>query len=103
MITPICKNLIKDLLIKDEFRRLGSRTGASEVKAHLFFKHIKWALLRNMEPPLVPFVRHETDTRNFRNMKEDSVLDFSTQVLVDDTEESNPFHGFESVTFHRDE
>ena len=66
---------------------------------------MNWALLRNTDPPLVPFVRNETDTSNFRNIKEqsDSVLDFSGQVLLDDIAESNPFHGFESVSFHRDE
>lgn len=49
-----CKSLIKQLLAKQENRRLGSKAGASEVKAHPFFKPIKFALLRHMTPPIIP-------------------------------------------------
>ncbi|KAI8058310.1 kinase-like domain-containing protein [Syncephalis plumigaleata] len=48
------KNLIKKLLHKDENKRLGANSGASDVKAHVAFKKINWALLRNMEPPIIP-------------------------------------------------
>jgi hypothetical protein len=95
--------LIKELLIKDEFKRLGSRTGASEVKAHIFFKKTNWALLRNTTPPIIPYVSHSLDTSNFRSLKDDGRLDLDFQVLLDDPLESNPFHGFESVSFHRNE
>ncbi len=37
-----------------EGKRLGSKSGASEVKAHPFFKSIKFALLRHMTPPIIP-------------------------------------------------
>lgn len=49
-----CKSLIRHLLEKEETKRLGSKAGASEVKAHPFFKSLKFALLRHMTPPIVP-------------------------------------------------
>ncbi|GFR40580.1 hypothetical protein Agub_g1160 [Astrephomene gubernaculifera] len=48
------RDLIEKLLVKDVSRRLGSRTGANEIKAHPWFKSINWALLRNEAPPYVP-------------------------------------------------
>ncbi|GLI69548.1 hypothetical protein VaNZ11_014099 [Volvox africanus] len=48
------RDLIEKLLIKDVGRRLGSRTGANEIKTHPWFKGINWALLRNEPPPYVP-------------------------------------------------
>jgi protein-serine/threonine kinase len=52
--TTLCKSIIKKLLIKDEHRRLGSQTGASEVKQHKWFSNISWGLLRHQKPPIVP-------------------------------------------------
>lgn len=40
------------LLDKSESSRLGSMTGASEVKAHKWFSKINWGLLRNTKPPV---------------------------------------------------
>ncbi|EIE84983.1 hypothetical protein RO3G_09693 [Rhizopus delemar RA 99-880] len=59
-----CKSLIRQLLIKREAKRLGSKAGASEVKSHPFFKSIKFALLRHMTPPIVPGITlyHEGDS-----------------------------------------
>ncbi|GLC37022.1 hypothetical protein PLESTB_001400700 [Pleodorina starrii] len=48
------RDLIEKLLVKDVGRRLGSRTGANEIKAHPWFKGLNWALLRNEPPPYVP-------------------------------------------------
>ena len=44
-----CKDCVNQLLEKDERRRLGSRSGASEVKR---FAKINWGLLRNTRPPV---------------------------------------------------
>ncbi|KAI5961028.1 NRC2 [Candida pseudojiufengensis] len=54
VISSNCKSLIKKLLIKEEEKRLGSKTGASEIKNHSFFKNTQWALLRHQKPPMVP-------------------------------------------------
>lgn len=49
-----CKSLIRKLLIKDEHKRLGSGSGASEVKNHKWFNNITWGLLRHRTPPVCP-------------------------------------------------
>lgn len=45
------KTLIRDLLIRDPLKRLGSYRGANDIKNHPFFRGIKWPLIRNMTPP----------------------------------------------------
>jgi len=67
--------LIRKLLIKDELRRLGSRAGASDVKAHPFFRSTSWALLRHSKPPIIPNQGRGIDTVNFRNVKESQSVD----------------------------
>ncbi|KXZ43472.1 hypothetical protein GPECTOR_89g492 [Gonium pectorale] len=53
-VSDECRDLIEKLLVKDVPRRLGTRAGANEIKAHPWFKSINWALLRNEAPPYVP-------------------------------------------------
>lgn len=55
-VRVVMQDLISQLLIRDPAKRLGSRAGAEEIKAHPFFKGINWALLRNTVPPYVPRV-----------------------------------------------
>lgn len=45
------------LLDKSEKTRLGSKSGASEVKQHKWFAKINWGLLRNTRPPVSAFSR----------------------------------------------
>lgn len=47
-----CKDIITRLLEKNERRRLGSETGASEVKSHRWFGKVNWGLLRHTRPPV---------------------------------------------------
>ncbi|KAI9146143.1 kinase-like domain-containing protein [Paraphysoderma sedebokerense] len=54
LVSYTVKTLVRKLLIKDEFKRLGSKSGASEIKSHPWFKSIQWPLLRNMKPPIIP-------------------------------------------------
>lgn len=101
---------MRDLLIKDEFKRLGSRAGASDVKSHPFFKTIHWALLRNSTPPIIPTFGKDSKKDplrlgldNFRSIRESKSLDFASEVLLDDGFDSpNPFHGFETLSISRD-
>ncbi|KAL3895114.1 MAG: hypothetical protein SGCHY_004889 [Lobulomycetales sp.] len=79
-VSSTCRNLVRKLLIKDENRRLASRSGASEVKAHPFFKAINWALLRNTRPPIVPRTRDFMDTSNFRKLTDSIDLDLDQQI-----------------------
>lgn len=89
-ISSSCKSLIKKLLIKDEAKRLGSKTGASDIKNHVFFKTTQWALLRNQKPPMIPVltkstkVVEEPKTSNF----DDDIIDKPTNdEQTDDTTE----------------
>ncbi|EMC91753.1 hypothetical protein BAUCODRAFT_38892 [Baudoinia panamericana UAMH 10762] len=77
-VSNLCKSLIRKLLIKDELRRLGSRAGASDVKAHPFFRTTSWALLRHMKPPIIPNAGRGIDTVNFRNVKESQSVDLGS-------------------------
>nr|AML76291.1 putative LOV domain-containing protein [Pteromonas sp. BC-2016] len=54
VVSEACMDLITQLLVKDPAKRLGTRTGAEEIKEHAFFKGINWALLRNEAPPYIP-------------------------------------------------
>ncbi|KAJ3330996.1 hypothetical protein HDU91_003457 [Kappamyces sp. JEL0680] len=108
-VSVVCKNLIRELLVKDEFRRLGSRAGASDVKSHVFFRPIHWALLRNSTPPIIPKLGQDTKKDpfglgldNFRTLRESASLDFSKEVLLDDqSAATNPFHDFETFSISR--
>jgi hypothetical protein len=51
------KDVINRLLDKRETHRLGSRSGASEVKQHKWFAKTNWGLLRNQQPPVSDFFR----------------------------------------------
>nr|AML79004.1 putative LOV domain-containing protein [Botryosphaerella sudetica] len=53
-VSDACQDLIRQLLIKDPAKRLGTKAGAEEIKGHEFFKGLNWALLRNEQPPYVP-------------------------------------------------
>lgn len=55
ILTRFCrsgKDCVLRLLDKDERTRLGSKSGASEVKQHRWFAKINWGLLRNTKPPV---------------------------------------------------
>ncbi|KAI8142293.1 kinase-like domain-containing protein [Fennellomyces sp. T-0311] len=109
-LTSNCKSLIRKLLHKDEHRRLGSRAGASDVKAHPFFKNINFALLRHCTPPIVPLVQKPNgiDAINFRKMPPESMsLDLDADsVLITfrdgNSSSNNPFDKFNSITVYHD-
>lgn len=121
----LCKSLIRKLLIKDELRRLGSRAGASDVKAHPFFRSTSWALLRHSKPPIVPNQGRGIDTINFRNVKESQSVDLGNNqpgtnkgfgvaahkmkgvpldsgLATPGGELADPFEEFNSVTLHHE-
>ncbi|CAO3672718.1 unnamed protein product [Umbelopsis ramanniana] len=99
-----CKLIIRRLLHKDEHKRLGSRAGAADVKAHPFFNTINWALLRHQDPPIIPTPSTDADAVNFRRMKESSSFDLQKdskkKFYIEG--EDNPFTQFSSVTLHHD-
>ncbi|CEI95960.1 Putative Serine/threonine protein kinase Nrc-2 [Rhizopus microsporus] len=84
-----------------ENRRLGSKAGASEVKAHPFFKPIKFALLRHMTPPIIPgsnfdvplYCQKESECRESSITEEERCTPLSLQ---------DPFAKFNSVTLYHE-
>lgn len=114
MCCSLCKSLIRKLLIKDENRRLGARAGASDIKAHPFFRTTQWALIRHMKPPIVPHAGRGIDTLNFRNVKESESVDLGGRgpnlsgvpldsgLATPGNEVADPFLEFNSVTLHHD-
>ncbi|KAH6804813.1 AGC cGMP-dependent and protein kinase kinase family protein [Perilla frutescens var. frutescens] len=62
-ITPAAKDLICSFLCDAE-NRLGSN-GTDEIKAHPWFKNIKWDTLYEMEAKYRPELKGELDTQNF--------------------------------------
>nr|AML79622.1 putative LOV domain-containing protein [Leptosira obovata] len=53
-VSAQCQDLISQLLTRNPAKRLGSKAGAEEIKAHPFFEGINWALIRNSMPPFIP-------------------------------------------------
>ncbi|PWN21520.1 Pkinase-domain-containing protein, partial [Microstroma glucosiphilum] len=78
-ISSMGKSLIRKLLIKDELKRMGSQSGASEVKQHKWFATLSWGLLRNLTPPIVPAYSNGLDAINFRNVRESRSLNLDRQ------------------------
>ncbi|CAN6685032.1 unnamed protein product [Malus baccata var. baccata] len=50
-VSLAARQLINALLQRDPDARLGSNTGANEIKQHPFFREINWPLIRCMSPP----------------------------------------------------
>ncbi|KAF9263570.1 Pkinase-domain-containing protein [Marasmius fiardii PR-910] len=98
-VSGACKDCITRLLDKNEVTRLGSRSGASEVKQHKWFSKVNWGLLRNGKPPIVP----SREGVNFRQMKESHSLHLEGEGENEEIDErSDLFEAFSSVTLHHD-
>ncbi|KAK4686391.1 protein-serine/threonine kinase, partial [Tremellales sp. Uapishka_1] len=82
-VSSLCKSAIRALLTKNENNRLGSSSGASEVKQHKWFAAINWGLLRHMTPPIIPAESNGIDAINFRTMRDSKSLDFEKRDDAD--------------------
>ncbi|KAK1282422.1 Phototropin-2 [Acorus calamus] len=51
LVSLAARQLIHGLLHRDPANRLGSNSGANEIKQHPFFREINWPLIRCMTPP----------------------------------------------------
>ncbi|EIW82223.1 Pkinase-domain-containing protein [Coniophora puteana RWD-64-598 SS2] len=81
-VTGPCKEVVVRLLDKDERTRLGSKSGASEVKQHKWFAKINWGLLRHARPPIIPSSSNGLDAVNFRHLKESNSLHLELQGVA---------------------
>jgi protein kinase X len=72
------KDLIKKLLTSDRTKRLGSmKNGTDDIKRHKWFKSVDWEAVvqKKLQPPIVPKVQHDGDTKNFDKYDEDNWKD----------------------------
>jgi len=101
-VTPACKDVIGRLLQKDESRRLGSQSGASEVKQVKWFVKTNWGLLRHMKPPIEPKL---SEAHQGRAMRESTSLQLEGVRGIDDGLEpgADEFYGFSSMTLRHDD
>lgn len=113
-VSRTCKDMIKKLLIKNEGKRLGSKSGAADLKKHPFFKRVKWSFLRNQEPPLIPVLNesgYEFSSLSNNNNKSSKGIDrdyesymdekniFTEEIEYDDdVADDDPFHDFNSMS-----
>lgn len=58
------RDLVKSLLRKQPENRLGSLRGAAEIKQHLFFEGLNWALIRCATPPEIPKIYIPKNSEN---------------------------------------
>jgi len=56
-VSKEAKDLIKRLLTRDVAKRMGSESGADEIREHKFFSSLNFALIRDMSPPILPLVK----------------------------------------------
>eukprot|EP00184_Porphyridium_aerugineum_P006015 CAMPEP_0184695932 /NCGR_PEP_ID=MMETSP0313-20130426/3391_1 /TAXON_ID=2792 /ORGANISM="Porphyridium aerugineum, Strain SAG 1380-2" /LENGTH=630 /DNA_ID=CAMNT_0027154459 /DNA_START=247 /DNA_END=2139 /DNA_ORIENTATION=+ len=96
------KDLIKKLLHRDPAKRLGSESGASEVKAHKFFHTINFTLIRNEESPIIPPASNAIDyasfTKTLADMDKDNAGGHEGEDEDEDEDDMNEqFRGFDLV------
>uniref|UniRef100_A0A126WWQ5 non-specific serine/threonine protein kinase n=1 Tax=Gaga arizonica TaxID=414605 RepID=A0A126WWQ5_9MONI len=77
------RQLINGLLHRDPANRLGSATGANDVKNHAFFRGINWPLIRDMVPPPLE--------APLELVGKDPDLDSKESLEWDELEASTPF------------
>lgn len=97
MFFKIFRELITRLLKINPNERLGSKSGAIEIKSHPWFENCDWdavynktlrvnilnSLQMNFQPPLIPTIHFEGDTGNFDSYEEEDNLTPAKQRELD--------------------
>ena len=89
--TDEAKMFLKDILIVDPNKRLGSgKNGIDNIKKHPFFNGINWEDLENKKviPPFIPNILDDTDLGNFDKFFTREKIDES-EVVGEKIDESN--------------
>lgn len=68
-----CKDLIERMVCG-----AANRITFEEMQMHPFFKSVDWDNIRNSNPPMIPTVTSEVDTRNFDEFEEETEVDHTT-------------------------
>jgi serum/glucocorticoid-regulated kinase 3 len=102
IISPIARDILSRLLIKEPKKRLGAGSSdAEEVKAHPFFVSINWDDLyhKRIEPPFNPGVRDVLDLRHFDpDFVKLPVVDTPTPNVIQVSVADDVFQGFSFQT-----
>jgi serine/threonine protein kinase len=63
ILSTECRDFVKGLLNRNPSHRLGSNSGAEELKRHPWFAAIDWDALSKLliAPPFIPRIKHTTD------------------------------------------
>ena len=76
------KNLIKKLLEYIPEKRLGFKGGSTEIKDHPFFKNVKFQLLKNQIPPIIPKLMGPLDHHYFNTKTiQHNLIENDTNIL----------------------
>lgn len=61
------RNLLAGLLVKNPYKRLGSKHGATDIKSHPYFDTIDWNLLatKQIKAPFIPKLKSSSDSKYF--------------------------------------
>ncbi|XP_037940617.1 microtubule-associated serine/threonine-protein kinase 3 [Teleopsis dalmanni] len=96
-VQPEGKDIITQLLQQNPRDRLGTQSGAFEVKEHFYFNKLDWNSLLRQKAEFVPQLANEDDTSYF-----DSRIDRFNHDLAgedtDDTDDTPVFGSFSSYT-----
>src|SRR6185503_12391823 len=82
-ISKTAKRFIRELLVHDAINRLGYQGGATEIKSHPYFRDVKFQLLMNETPPIIPKVRKSEREIDVCNLIDDPSEIVNPEVLKD--------------------
>ncbi|ALC44714.1 CG6498, partial [Drosophila busckii] len=91
------KDIITELLQQNPRDRLGTQTGALEVKEHVYFQGMDWNSLLRQKAEFVPQLSHDDDTSYFDTRMDRYNHDLGGED-TDDTDDTPVFGSFNSYT-----
>ncbi|XP_017134662.1 microtubule-associated serine/threonine-protein kinase 3 [Drosophila miranda] len=91
------KDIITQLLQQNPRDRLGTQTGAMEMKEHVYFLGMDWNSLLRQKAEFVPQLSHEDDTSYFDTRMDRYNHDLAGED-TDDTDDTPVFGSFNSYT-----
>ena len=75
------KDLIKHLLVHNPAKRLGFNGGSTEIKDHPYFHDVKFPLLKNQTPPIIPTLSGKYDYHYFDAQSPNYTIGDTTDVI----------------------